>query len=305
MKDIRRYTEKNNHLVTYKINHVVKIAGVTMPQLRMWERRYKILTPIRKNKVRYYTEDHLKKLINVVAINKTGIRIQVIAKMTDQEIKEKAFSALQSDNSKNNDVSHLLEPLLDLNDQLYNKISNLLKGKYFKHYVKKIILPCLKQLQTLWQIDAINKVQYLFGVNLLKNEMIVATHVKSQIIEERKSYKMICLTPFGSSDDVSLLYYTFLAQNYGFKTIFLGGPASISQLTDLHQKINNPAFLIVIDENQTGHDIKRCMNDLNDYFKKNPVFIAGNVVKKYQHLIPENFYTVSSDEEMKEIAENF
>ena len=48
----------------YKISDLEKITGVKAHTIRIWEQRYKVLTPLRtETNIRYYDDQQLRKLL--------------------------------------------------------------------------------------------------------------------------------------------------------------------------------------------------------------------------------------------------
>ncbi|MCA1741452.1 MAG: MerR family transcriptional regulator [Bacteroidales bacterium] len=72
---------------TYSIKDLENFCGIKAHTIRMWEKRYGILTPERSDSnIRHYTEEELKKLITVSILNRNGMKISKIARLNDSEL---------------------------------------------------------------------------------------------------------------------------------------------------------------------------------------------------------------------------
>ncbi|MCK7540180.1 MAG: MerR family transcriptional regulator [Marinilabiliales bacterium] len=72
---------------TYSIKDLENFCGIKAHTIRMWEKRYGVLTPDRSDSnIRYYTEEELKKLITVSILNRNGMKISKIARLNDSEL---------------------------------------------------------------------------------------------------------------------------------------------------------------------------------------------------------------------------
>ena len=78
----------------YSINDLEKLSGIKAHTLRAWEQRYGLIDPLRTDtNIRYYVDDHLKKILNVAVLVKSGMRISKVAEMTTDEIKAAVIDA--------------------------------------------------------------------------------------------------------------------------------------------------------------------------------------------------------------------
>ena len=65
----------------YSIKELEKLSGIKAHTIRIWEKRYGIISPSRTpTNIRYYSDYDLKKIINVAAVNNTGVKISHIAR---------------------------------------------------------------------------------------------------------------------------------------------------------------------------------------------------------------------------------
>ena len=66
--------EKKGKYMNYKIGKFASILGVTTDAIRYYERQG-LIVPIQNNKTnyRYYTEEHLRYLLYVMKLSRTGI----------------------------------------------------------------------------------------------------------------------------------------------------------------------------------------------------------------------------------------
>lgn len=74
----------------YSIKELEKLSGIKAHTIRIWEKRYSVIEPKRTNtNIRLYSDEDLKKIINVSLLNNYGIKISKISEMSDEEITEK------------------------------------------------------------------------------------------------------------------------------------------------------------------------------------------------------------------------
>jgi DNA-binding transcriptional MerR regulator len=81
----------------YSIKELERLSGIKAHTIRIWEKRHHIIQPSRTpSNIRFYSDDDLKKIINVSLLNTNGLKISKIAAMTDEEIRGKVVDLSES-----------------------------------------------------------------------------------------------------------------------------------------------------------------------------------------------------------------
>ena len=86
----------------YSIKELEQLSGIKAHTIRIWEKRYAIINPKRTDtNIRFYSDEDLKRIINVSLLNTNGFKISRIAEMSEHEIIQKVLeiSATKNDNS--------------------------------------------------------------------------------------------------------------------------------------------------------------------------------------------------------------
>ena len=81
----------------YRIGAVAKLTGISTDTIRAWERRYAVVEPNRgENNNRYYTEEHISRLISVKRLVDAGQAIGTVCRLSGQEIQDRTQGILGS-----------------------------------------------------------------------------------------------------------------------------------------------------------------------------------------------------------------
>ena len=92
----------------FSIKDLEVLSGIKAHTLRMWEKRYSVLTPERtETNIRSYGLDDLQKLLNISFLNENGYKISRISKLKDDEI----ANLVKNISSTNNSMTELLSLL--------------------------------------------------------------------------------------------------------------------------------------------------------------------------------------------------
>ena len=82
----------------YRIGAVSKLTGISTDTIRAWERRYSVVQPNRgENNNRYYTGEHIRRLLSVKRLVDAGQAIGTICQLSDEELSERTNGLLGVD----------------------------------------------------------------------------------------------------------------------------------------------------------------------------------------------------------------
>ena len=71
----------------YSIKELEKLSGIKAHTIRIWEKRHRIIRPKRtETNIRLYSDDDLKKIINVALLNNHGVKISKIADLSPEQL---------------------------------------------------------------------------------------------------------------------------------------------------------------------------------------------------------------------------
>ena len=91
-------------MITYSVAQVEALSGIKAHTLRIWERRYDFLKPMRTpTNIRYYSDAQLKKLLNFGILVRNGYRISKLNDMTDEQIYSAVTEVLADPASQDRD----------------------------------------------------------------------------------------------------------------------------------------------------------------------------------------------------------
>ena len=77
-------------MIRYSIKDLEKLTGIKAHTIRIWEKRYQLIEPERTStNIRYYSDNDLKKLLNVSILNRNRLKISNICNMGNEEINER------------------------------------------------------------------------------------------------------------------------------------------------------------------------------------------------------------------------
>ncbi len=229
----------------FSIKDLEHLSGIKAHTIRIWEKRYNILTPDRTDtNIRTYDLCNLQKILNVTFLNEHGYKISRIAKLTDDEIAKMVKNVAASASQENRAVNSFKIAMINFDQNLFNKTyKGLMETKSFRSIFHDIFLPLLDEIGLLWQTDTINPVHEHFLVGLIKQKL----YLNIAQLEDNNDYKddslYILFLPEHEIHDLGILYLNYELNFNGRKTIYLGPSMPLKDMKYLLEIHPNPKFV--------------------------------------------------------------
>src|SRR6187455_3330070 len=118
-------------MYSFTIKDLENLSGIKAHTIRIWEQRYSFLKPARTGtNIRFYSNDELKKVLNIALLNKFGFKISHIDKMNETEVREKILSLTQMQAQQERIVNELIQCMVDLDmEMLEDILDNYIKSR--------------------------------------------------------------------------------------------------------------------------------------------------------------------------------
>jgi DNA-binding transcriptional MerR regulator len=229
----------------FSIKDLEHLSGIKAHTIRIWEKRYNILTPERTDtNIRTYDLCNLQKILNITFLNGHGYKISRIAKLTDPEIAKMVKDVAASASEQNRAVNSFKIAMVNFDQGLFNNTyKKLLETKTFRRIFHEIFLPLLDEIGLLWQTDTINPVHEHFLVGLIKQKL----YVNIAQLEDNHKYiedsLYVLFLPENEIHDLGILYLNYELNLKGKKTIYLGPSMPLKDMRYLLEIHPNPKFI--------------------------------------------------------------
>lgn len=264
-------------MAVYSIKELENLSGIKAHTIRIWEKRYNLIEPHRTTtNIRYYTDQELKKILNVAMLNRQGIKISNIARLNDNELKEEILRVTSSNTQTENIIDTLIITMIDMDELKFNTIFNKAISKNgFTETITKIIYPFLDRVGILWMAGDVNPAQEHFVVNLIRQKIITATD-KFTNIYNPNAKKFMLFLPEGEWHELGLLFSLFLIKEAGHEVIYLGQSVPYSDVLATGAAREFDHILVSSTTPQPEFDFVTYLKDLGGaYPDKRILYFAG------------------------------
>ena len=251
----------NNIKSVFTIKDLENIAGVKAHTIRIWEKRYNLLTPERTDtNIRSYSSENLQKLLNVVLLNNHNFKISKIALMSDEAIKIKARELAFAKAVNDEALNSLKLSMFQFDKVLFNNTYNvLLHKKTFREVFKEVFIPFLDQIGVLWQTDTLLPAHEHFISNLISQKIQINIEKLDYTIA-KSSITYVLFLPENEIHELGLMYLNYELALRGFSTIYLGQSLPIDNLSYFIKNESQVCFV-------TSLTVKPFDDDVLAYFK--------------------------------------
>ncbi|TVZ55166.1 DNA-binding transcriptional MerR regulator [Lutibacter sp. Hel_I_33_5] len=250
----------NNIKKFFTIKDLENISGIKAHTIRIWEKRYNLLSPQRTDtNIRYYSPESLQKLLNVVLLNKNNFKISKIAQLSNDSIeinaRELAFKIAVNDEAINSFKLAMFQFDKVLFNNTYNK---LLHKKTFRELFKDVFIPFLNHIGLLWQTNTLLPAHEHFISNLISQKIQINTE-KLEYSTSNTDITYVLFLPENEIHELGLLYLNYELVLRGYKTIYLGQSLPLNNLNYFFESDTDICFI-------TSMTVMPYDDKVNDYF---------------------------------------
>jgi len=226
-------------MIGYSISDLENLTGIKAHTLRIWEKRYQVVTPKRTpTNIRYYTDNDLIKLLNVSTLNKHGFKISRLISMPESEIADKISDLSRNPSEFDSQINNLILSMLNLDQELFEKVlSNSILKLGFEKTVVQVLFPMLERVGLYWQLETINPAQEHFVSNLIRQKLLVAIDgLHDRLLPNHRNF--LLFLPESEFHELGLLFLNFLIKKQGHKVIYLGQDVPFAGMINVARKCN-------------------------------------------------------------------
>lgn len=263
----------------YSIKELEHLSGIKAHTIRIWEKRHNLISPERTpTNIRLYSDEDLKKIINVSLLNNHGMKISRIADMTSDELTQRVLELTEKNDDAQTHIDQLVLSMMDLEEERFEKtLSSLVIRFGFEKLVTEIIYPFLEKIGILWQTRNINPAQEHFISNLIRQKLIVA--IDSLPIPVESNRKLVLFLPEYELHELGLLFSHYLCRKAGYRTYYLGQKVPHDDLVSVVKTVK-PHMLVTSLTTNLGEAVEDYLQRLSADFPAQRILVSGYQTRK-------------------------
>ena len=290
----------------YTINELERVSGVKAHTIRIWEKRYGLLSPKRtETNIRYYDNVQLKKLLNISLLLESGRKISYIGNLKSQEILDEVKSLknlIPSDENSyfNLMAKELLGQVIDYDKSGFEKSFDSCILRFgVQAAVEKVLYPLLNEMGMLWLAEDVNPAQEHFLSNLVRQKLFAAI---DGLRPADSTQKAILFLPENEDHEIGLLYANYLLMKSGVQTIYLGQRLPFENLKQIVHSVKPTHLFFSVTSPIPIEEFQGYLKLMAKTFPDAKILLFGNEAIWSMCKLPKNIKVLGSPADISQIG---
>lgn len=287
-------------MAVYSIKELENLSGIKAHTIRIWEKRYNLIEPHRTiTNIRYYTDQELKKILNVAVLNRHGIKISNIARLSEKELKEEILRVSVSYPSMENAIDSMIISMIDLDEIKFLSTLNKAISKHgFTDAFLNVVYPFLDKIGVLWLAGDVNPAQEHFVSNLVRQKIISAIDGFSHVFNPNAE-KFLLFLPEGEWHEIGLLFSLYLLKEKGHDVIYLGQSVPYSDILATGASRHFDHIMVSSTIPQPEFDFVTYLQDLGGAFPDKNILYFSAYMEKDAEFFGKNYQKIKHIKDFK------
>jgi DNA-binding transcriptional MerR regulator len=276
---------------SYSIKELETLSGIKAHTLRIWEKRYNLLEPMRTDtNIRYYSDEDLKKLLSISILTASGIRISELAGFSQQELSEAILEINDQKTAVHKLVTRLIVPMLNLDEKKFSEVfDSYVKEMGLQKTLIKVIHPFLERVGVLWLCGDVKPTQEHFVSGIIRQKLLHA--IEEMPFPEQFGESYVLFLPEGEYHELGLIFFHYLLKRKGNKVYYIGQSAPLNQVIQLVEQVKPDKIIF--------YSVIKSEKQLANYFKE----IERHGVKNFYYVenTHQEGFTISYPQGIKKV----
>jgi DNA-binding transcriptional MerR regulator len=288
----------------YSIKDLEKLSGIKAHTLRAWEQRYTLIEPKRtETNIRYYTDDHLKRILNIAVLVKSSMRISKVAELNDEDLRAAVIDAGRYQGNYESQINAFKIAMLEYDEYLFDSIFNKCLIQFgTEETLSKILGKFIHEIGLLWQAGAISVSNEHFISSLVKQKLfsIIDQTILPQRTEKTKNY--VLYLPADELHELGLLYVYYYLKKSGHRVIYLGQSVPMQYLKEVSEKTHVDRFISIFTTTPHFEELDYYFEKMGEMFNNEnyKFFLTGIQFQNYDgSKVPEHVEIIPDIESLK------
>jgi DNA-binding transcriptional MerR regulator len=291
-------------MAVYSIKDLENISGIKAHTLRIWEQRYRILTPCRtETNIRTYSDEELKRVLNIALLqDKGGFKISAIANMSEAEMASHILHLSESQFDFPDQIQALTIAMLDLDEAKFQLLTkNMVNVHGFESYMLHVIYPFMRRLGSLWLSGSVGPAQEHFISHLIRQKLIASIDQQDLSLKP-DAKKFLLYLPEGELHEIGLLFANYVFRARKHSVVYLGQSLPYDELL-LAYEIHQPDYIFSVFTSEPNSEI------IDDYLAQmaidlpnSQVVITGYQILQSERKVPESIKLLGDFQALIDLA---
>lgn len=289
----------------YSIKDVERLCGIKAHTIRIWEQRYGLIKPERTDtNIRYYSNDELKRLLNVSLLLRHGAKISHVSQLSQDEIGKRINEIENSDKTKEQfydfNIDQLLLAMVDFNEVRVNKLIDSSIQKFgLEQTMYNLLIPFLSKVGIMWRTGEINVMQEHFTTNIIRQKIICSTErLPSSTADLEDSY--LLFLPNNETHEIGLVFANYLIRKSGKRVLYAGQSLPVEDVVEYSNRYFPKYLLTFFSASFNKANQRNYIKSLSENVKYSKIIVAKPNYSNEPNVEFKNVEYLNSFEALKE-----
>lgn len=265
----------------YSISDLAQLSGISVHNIRIWERRYGALKPSRTvGNTRYYDDEQLKRLLCIASLYHAGHKIsractldkETMSALLQEQIGHTTTEIHQFDSF----ILQIVHHGMAYNEARINElISVCFEINGVQETYKHVIYPILVRMGLMWLDESLCPSQEHFLSAIIRQKLLAAIDSLTPVLPAEDSGWLLFL-PEDEDHDIGLLLASYLLRAAGQKVIYLGAKVPLYALANTAEATRPKNLLFFMTRARPAAEAQAYIDLLSVQFPASNILLSGN-----------------------------
>ena len=287
----------------YSIRDLEMLSGVKAHTIRIWEKRYHLLNPLRTDtNIRFYTDSDMRRIINVAALIRRGFKISKIAGKSDRELRELLLMQMDSTGADEGDViNQMVDHMLHFDGASFSGLlESMIQSFGFSNATIRYVFPFMQKVGLFWQVGTIAPAHEHFVSHLIRRKFLVEL---DRPFTGPAGKTILFFLHENEMHDLSLLFYAITAKNLGFYPLYLGQNVPMDDLENLKNLSSLRYIFTVFTHSLEKSELEQLLQRISRILPGRPCLVTGHQLRHHLPHLPDGFTEIENPGEFIKILE--
>lgn len=264
----------------YSISELEQLSGISVHNIRIWERRYNALQPSRSvGNTRFYDDIQLKRLLNIAGLYFSGHKISKACAMSKEETESFLQQEIDATISRENQYEYYISQIIS-KAMVYEEhgVTQLITQSFERNGIlntyKFVMYPLLVRLGLMWRQDSLCPSQEHFLSSVFRQKLYAA--IDNCRPSKKGSQKWLLFLPEDEDHDIGLLLASYLLRAAGKHVIYLGAKVPLFALKNTVESTGPEKLLFFMTRARPVSDAQKYLTDITEHFPDQQIYLSGN-----------------------------
>lgn len=272
----------------HRIHRVAKLTGLSKDVIRVWERRYGLVTPSRSsNRYREYSDEDVALLRFVKAQMEQGATIGGLATEGRDSLIARMRLATPFTAEDQKPHEHLLDDLMGSLDPIdkagfERKLNGAVAVIPFEEAVQRILLPLQRRIGELWHQGRLGAAIEHYVTKLIQQKLF---SVMNQLPVNEFGPRVLIACPEGETHEIGAQAVAYTAATRGCQVYYLGPNLPLLDLVGFCEKIRPDLVLLSLTEVKSEDAMLQQLKELEQLASRWQLAVGGQGARAFGDLL--------------------